>query len=507
MEKAKKILKKFKFLILAILLIIACYIYAISVGKVYTCRINNVERVTSHGESITAILDKDNNETDMIEVLVAHSDGDTAYVTVRAKDPENNNGRVYVALTSGDEMSSMEIVYVHKSGIITAGDFFGDFTGCYVIRICIAVYVALLLADCIYKYRKSLKECLYRYENILLCGLIIFLAGNLLMFVINLIVVPRMEFYSVLGSFIGFLSSFAMLTTPLALIMAVLTTISNFKLLAKEGRTWRNTLGIILGFLLCAATVTPLFISDFLQNTRLIDVHQWTGTGRFVGMLIENTAGIIVVYFECILAGSIILGFRAARHVPAFDKDYILILGCQIRKDGTLTKLLQSRADRAIEFAAMQKKATGKGITFVPSGGKGSDEVISEGEAIGNYLRSQGIAESDILVENTSANTYENFRNSVKLINRTCVKKDPRIAFSTTNYHVFRSGFLATGQGIETEGIGSRTKSYFWVNAFIREFIATMFYERRTHLLVFAVLMIINIAVVLMTYMSNVVLS
>ena len=102
MEKAKKILKKFKFLILAILLIIACYIYAISAGKVYTCRINNVERVTSHGESITAILDKDNNETDMIEVLVAHSDGDTAYVTVRAKDPEINNGRVYVALTSGD---------------------------------------------------------------------------------------------------------------------------------------------------------------------------------------------------------------------------------------------------------------------------------------------------------------------------------------------------------------------------------------------------------------------
>ncbi|WP_185752574.1 hypothetical protein [Butyrivibrio sp. AE2032] len=45
------------------------------------------------------------------------------------------------------------------------------------------------------------------------------------------------------------------------------------------------------------------------------------------------------------------------------------------------------------------------------------------------------------------------------------------------------------------------------MNALIREFIATLFYERKTHLLVFAVLMIINIAVVLMTYMSNVVLS
>jgi hypothetical protein len=72
---------------------------------------------------------------------------------------------------------------------------------------------------------------------------------------------------------------------------------------------------------------------------------------------------------------------------------------------------------------------------------------------------------------------------------------------------VFRAGFLASRQQIKTEGIGSKTKSYFFINAFIREFIATVYYKIRTHLLVFTVLMSINIAVTLMTYVSNVILS
>ena len=41
--------------------------------------------------------------------------------------------------------------------------------------------------------------------------------------------------------------------------------------------------------------------------------------------------------------------------------------------------------------------------------------------------------------------------------------------FSTTNYHVFRSGVWAGLAGFPAEGIGSRTKWWFWPNAFVRE--------------------------------------
>lgn len=36
-------------------------------------------------------------------------------------------------------------------------------------------------------------------------------------------------------------------------------------------------------------------------------------------------------------------------------------------------------------------------------------------------------------------------------------KKDSNVIFSTTNYHVFRSGVIANRAGLKCEGIGSST--------------------------------------------------
>jgi Uncharacterized conserved protein len=50
------------------------------------------------------------------------------------------------------------------------------------------------------------------------------------------------------------------------------------------------------------------------------------------------------------------------------------------------------------------------------SGGKGSDEKLSEAQAMKNYALEQGIPEEDILLEDTSVNTMENLANSKKII-------------------------------------------------------------------------------------------
>lgn len=496
----KKLFLKLRYLLLAIFMIIACYIYVLFVGNEYLCEITCRTDIPRSSEPVVCI---DDEGKDTLEVTHSRFDGDLAYVRVRSKNP----GRAYVYVMMGEESSSISVLYVHKNGIITSGDYFGDFTGSYIVRVALAIYLAVLLMDLIIMYRRGLKKNLYLSRNILVCGLIIFMSGNFLMTLTNLLLIPKIGLYEMLGSFMNFFESFAFFTMPLAVVMAVLATVSNIRLLQKEGRTWRNMLAIFLSLLLCVATLTPLTVSYILQTSTVIDVHRWTGTGRFIGMFIENAAGIIVAYFECILAGTIILGIRAARHIPAFDKDYIIIHGCQIRKDGTLTKLLQSRADRAIEFAEMQKKATGKDIIFIPSGGKGNNEIISEAEAISNYLKSRGIPDSSIILEDKSTSTYENLRNSINIIKEKSGKTSPKIAFATTNYHVFRAGLLAARLRIKAEGIGSKTKSYYWINAFIREFIATVYYKLRTHILILAVLMMINVAVTLMTYISNVVLS
>ena len=191
------------------------------------------------------------------------------------------------------------------------------------------------------------------------------------------------------------------------------------------------------------------------------------------------------------------MGYISAKHIPKFNKDAIIILGCQIKKDGTLTPLLKSRVDKAVEFSKMQKEKTKKDIVFVPSGGKGKDEIISEANAMKNYLLMQGIKKSKIIVENKSKSTFENIKFSNKLIQEKI--NDPIIAVSTTNYHVFRAGVIASKQNIIIEGIGSKTKSYYWVNAFIREYIALLVSEKMNHIKVLLITSLIIIILALIT--------
>ena len=80
---------------------------------------------------------------------------------------------------------------------------------------------------------------------------------------------------------------------------------------------------------------------------------------------------------------------------------------------------------------------------------------------------------------------------------------EKKIAISTTNYHVFRAGLLASKQGLRVEGIGSPTKRYFWVNAFIREYIATLYTERKTHRRILLLLIALAMALVAVVYLSH----
>ncbi len=165
---------------------------------------------------------------------------------------------------------------------------------------------------------------------------------------------------------------------------------------------------------------------------------------------------------------------------------------------------MKGRTDRAIEFAKMQEKENGKKIVFVPSGGKGADEVIAEGQAIHNYLIENGISESRILTEDKSVSTYENLKYSMELIRKHTKEQEPKIAFSTTNYHVFRAGIFATEQDIKAEGIGSKTKQYFFINAFVREFIATLVSEKKSHIKVMAAMLFIMFSSVATVYLCNI---
>ena len=53
------------------------------------------------------------------------------------------------------------------------------------------------------------------------------------------------------------------------------------------------------------------------------------------------------------------------------------------------------------------------------------------------------------------------------------------------------------------EGMGAATKSDFWINAFIREFVATLFIEKKKHIAVIVSILLVAMVMIAITYFNN----
>lgn len=415
----------------------------------------------------------------------------------------NTGSTIVMVSCDGGATYQERILYVHSTGIITLDQYFGRCRGDIFFPVSFIFILTLILIRLVRKYRRDTSVSLCRYSNAWLLGVIIFAAFALCFQLLSLVRLSingdNQSITDLIESTLTSARLFTSLLLPIALVISLAISISNLVLMKHEGVCLQNMLGFFLGIVLCVGTVIPYFIYPLFDSLG-IDVHRYSSLTLLLETIIEDMISVIMAYFECILIGTSVSAVRAAKHIPAFNKDFILIHGCQITDDGGLTKLLRSRADRAVEFADMQKKKTGRDIVFVPSGGKGSDEVISEAEAIHNYLISKGIPEERILMEDKSVNTRENLRFSYDLIKER--NENANIAFSTTNYHVFRTGCMAYEDGIPAEGIGAKTKTYFWINAFIREFIAALHYEKKSHIRAVLIIIAMMLPTELVVFLS-----
>ncbi len=158
------------------------------------------------------------------------------------------------------------------------------------------------------------------------------------------------------------------------------------------------------------------------------------------------------------------------------DFDFVIIHGAGLLDGRRVSKLLQDRLDKAVEV--YKKDPTPP--KMIPSGGKGSDEDVSEAEAMRDYLLSQGIPEEDILIEDRSTTTLENLKYSKEIIEASEDRK--YTALVTSNYHVYRALRYCRRIGLKCTGIGSHVAFYYWPTALIREFIAI--HAEKKHLII-----------------------
>ena len=395
------------------------------------------------------------------------------YIDVKAEDA----GKVFIEISGenddGTRVYDVFALKITKSGIIYES-ISGNFSGSQYLVIACCIYFLLMTVLCIISFLLRKKHDFFSYKTPFYFGISLFLL-TLLPTVMKEILLcifnpGSYSFMNMLDLFGSSGSRFVFLAVPVTFLFSGYMVISNIVLIKKEGGGIPNILAVSIGLFLMIGSAANILISwdNFTGSVEELRRRQ-TITSVF------STA---FVYFELILVGVIFCGIKAARRKPAPDFDHLIILGCQVGDDGSPLPLLRGRIDRALEYADYRRSETGKSVTFVCSGGQGPDEVISEAECMKRYLISKEVDENDIILEDKSTSTFENMKFSKEKIS-----DDAKVLFSTSDYHVLRSGIIAARAGVKPAGIGAKTKWYFWANALMREFIGLSVNTRKRHVL------------------------
>lgn len=145
----------------------------------------------------------------------------------------------------------------------------------------------------------------------------------------------------------------------------------------------------------------------------------------------------------------------------ANKSDAILVLGCQVMEDGSLSLMLKDRLDKAVE---LYKQGIAEKI--IVSGDHGREEY-DEVNAMKTYLIENKIPSENIFMDHAGFSTYES------LYRAGYIFKVEKLTVVTQEYHLYRAVYIGNKLGIETYGVPAiKTGYYGQASREIREILA-----------------------------------
>ena len=450
----KNVVKQVALLGLALLLV--CVLGRLALRNTYVDRIPVPREPGAGGEMRLVSGD---GEQAVLDPGAPQTSEDGVQVTLKATQPGE---AWYEVRDAGGERLSTQHYRVGR--FLTVYDYdTGGFTGDALVMVALTAFWLGTAFIMLRAFFRTTGTAFYAYDTIYYVGFGLFtlVTGAVMLYLtLRRLFQPReftmLDVYAALSG-AGF--NFMMVTLPALVVFAVAMIVSNIALLFHEQARLKNLLGLLVGLTLLAGEALAIYVQsrNLFRSARAFRAQ----------IVAQNVYCTVFAYFECMLIGAAACGLLAAKHVPSRDRDFIIILGCGFRKDGSLSPLLRGRVDRALDFWRDQQSQGGRTAVLVPSGGQGSDETMAEAEAMRRYLMEQGVPEDKIMPEDRSTNTFQNMAYSKALTDAS--HPGGKVAFATTNYHVFRSGVWARLAGLEAEGMGARTIWWYWPNAFMRE--------------------------------------
>ncbi|MBP3392067.1 MAG: YdcF family protein [Clostridia bacterium] len=171
----------------------------------------------------------------------------------------------------------------------------------------------------------------------------------------------------------------------------------------------------------------------------------------------------IIIVILCLVAVGVIAVFSVNGHVKSVGKkrlltaaqaaelkdvDCILVLGCSVRADGSLSDMLRDRLTQGIQLYK-----AGVSDTMLVSGDHGQAEYNEVG-AMKKYAVQNGVPSERIFMDHAGFSTYETVYRAKEIFGA------DKVLIVTQEYHLYRALYIAEQLGIEAYGVSADLHTY-----------------------------------------------
>lgn len=130
------------------------------------------------------------------------------------------------------------------------------------------------------------------------------------------------------------------------------------------------------------------------------------------------------------------------------DVDCIVVLGCHVRSDGSLSDMLEDRLKCGVKLYDLG--AAPKLLMSGDHGREGYDEV----DAMKHYAVDQGVPSEDVFMDHAGFSTYETVYRAKEIFGA------DKILIVTQEYHLYRALYIAEALGMEAWGVSASYRQY-----------------------------------------------
>ena len=128
--------------------------------------------------------------------------------------------------------------------------------------------------------------------------------------------------------------------------------------------------------------------------------------------------------------------------------DCIIVLGCKVRDDGSLSHMLRDRLIRSIEVYE-----TGVTPKLLMSGDHGQEDYDEVG-TMKSYAVENGVPPQNVFMDHAGFSTYETVYRAKEIF------QADKVIIVTQEYHLYRALYIAEQLGIEAYGVSADLNTY-----------------------------------------------